>query len=520
MVAVSEMRYIAKYLRISEDDDDMGEWKRESNSISNQRKMLDSYIAAHEELSGYPVKEFVDDGVSGVSFRRPGVQSLLAEVRGNKIYCIVVKDLSRFGRNYIEVGDYIEQIFPFVGVRFISVADSFDSFRDTAGIDIGFKNLIHDLYSRDLSAKVKASIKIRQKKGAYNGGGIPFGYKLGGGKDEPFVPDPEAAGIVKKIFILAADGNTTLMIADRLNREAVPTPGAYKKSHGGISYCLKNEKLNLWRTAQVNLILRNEVYRGTYIAHKLSTVRPGVVQKNEMPEYVILENHHERLVEEALFQKAQNVLRLRGKTGKKTEYESALKGKVKCGCCGYSMSIRHDAKIPYYRCWNGKGCGSYQKINVELLESMLWNVIQKLAEAYRKQDAVRQGKLLQMRSAHNEAKEKKQMLETKIEHCRLCRLELYDQWKEGMISKEEYIRKKEEVNGKETGYRNESEQLEQYLKNLASGQETLEQTDSLAVLSGAECLTKELVDGLIERVEVYAEDRVEIRWKIRDFVEE
>ena len=112
------------------------------------------------------------------------------------------------------------------------------------------------------------------------------------------------------------------------------------------------------------------------------------------------------------------------------------------------------------------------------------------------------------------------MLETKIERCRLCRMELYDQWKEGMISKEEYIRKKEGVNEKETGYRNEAEQLDQDLANLASRQETLEQTDSLAILSGAECLTKELADEVIERVKVYAEDRVEIRWKMKGFVEE
>ena len=519
-MAMYEISYLAKYLRISEDDDDMGESRRESNSILNQRKMLDSYIAAHDELSKYPVREFIDDGVSGVSFQRPGVRSLLEEVRRYKVCCIVVKDLSRFGRNYIEVGDYIEQIFPFMGVRFISVADHFDSFRDPAGIDIGFKNLIHDLYSRDLSAKVKASIKIRQKKGAYNGGGIPFGYKRGGGKDEPFVPDPKAAEIVKSIFLLAADGNTTSMIADRLNWRGVPTPGAYKKSHGGISYCFKNEKLNLWRAAQVNLILRNEVYRGTYVAHKLSTVRPGVVQKNDKPEYVVLENHHERLVEEDLFQKAQEVLKLRGKTGKRTEYESALKGKVKCGCCGYSMSIRHDAKVPYYRCWNGKGCGSYQKINVELLKDTIWNIIQKIAEAYREQDVLQQGRKKQIQSAHSAAKEKKQILETKIENCRLCRIELYDQWKEEVLSREEYIRKKEGASAREAGYRGELEQLNQVIQNLVSEQEALEQTDGMAVLSEAESLTKELVDELIERVEVYADDRVEIKWKIADFVEE
>lgn len=276
----------------------------------------------------------------------------------------------------------------------------------------------------------------------------------------------------------------------------------------------------MWSAAQVNLILRNDVYRGTYIAHKLFTVRPGVVQKNDKQEYVTLENHHERLIEERLFQKAQEVLKLRGKMGKRTEYESALKGKVKCGCCGYSMSIRHDAKVPYYRCWNGKGCGSYQKINVELLEDTIWNIVQKLVEAYCERDALRQDRKKQMLSAHNTAKEKKQILETKIEHCRLCRLELYNQWKEGMISKEEYIGKKEGVSEQEAGYRYELERLDKVLNEFASGQEALGQTDELAVLSGAESLTKELVDKLIERVEVYVEDRVEIRWKIKDFVEE
>lgn len=509
--------YLAKYLRISEDDEDMGEGKRESDSIANQRKVLDAYIAGHGEFAGYPVKEFVDDGVSGVNFKRPAVQELLNEVRTGNVFCIIVKDLSRFGRNYIEVGDYIEQIFPFLGVRFISITDHFDSSENPAGIEVGFKSLIHDLYSRDLSVKVKSSVKMRQRRGGYNGGGVPFGYKLGtkGEKDEIFVPDPEAAEIVRRIFELAADGYTTSGIADLLNKEAVPTPGVYKQKHKGISYRLKNEKQNLWKAAQVNLILRNDVYRGTYVAHKLSTVRPGVVKKNQSSEYITVENHHERLVGEELFRKAQGVLKLRGKMNRRAEYDSALKGRVKCGNCGYSMSVRREAKEPYYRCCSGKGCGAYTRINVELLETTVWGILQKLVETYCEQEEIRKSERAQILTSISEAKEKKRMWEIKVEHCQVSRLELYHQWKEGEITKEEYIRKKEQLHVHEAECQKELERIDQYLEEMLVCQEIPEQKGGMALLAAeAGSLTKELADLLIERVEVYNGGRVEIKWKI------
>lgn len=514
-------KYVAKYLRISEDDEDMGQEKKESSSIANQRKMLDSYIANHEEISRYPTKEFIDDGVSGVNFHRPAVQKMLKEVRENKIFCIVVKDFSRFGRNYIEVGDYIEQIFPFLGVRFISVSDHFDSSKNPLGLDIGFKNLIHDFYSRDLSRKVKSAIMIRQKRGMYNGGGVPFGYKLSEGEDKTFVLDEEAAKIVKKIFGLAADGNTTSEIADILNKEVVSTPGVYKKQHMGIPYQFKNEKRNLWTAAQVNIIIRNDVYRGSYVVHKVSMIRPGKVKKNDRSEYMILENHHERLVEEELFQKAQNITTRRKemKNSRKVEYSSALKGKVKCGCCGYGMSIRRDAKVPYYRCCMGKGCGSYTKINVELLEAIVWNVLQKFIETYHEQKKALQNERMQMLSTITKAREEKRTLEIKLEHCRVSRLALYYQWKEELLTKEEYIVQKDEFTMQEAECQKKLEILNQYLAENLPIQNMAEQKSGLVALAEKQGLTEELVDGLIERIEVYNDERVEIKWKVRDVIE-
>ncbi len=159
------------YYRLSKEDGD----KVESDSIVNQKALVREFLKTHPDIQIYDEK--VDDGYTGVNFQRPGVQRLLKEVREKRVACIVVKDLSRFGRNYIEVGDYIEQIFPFLGVRFISVFDHYDSFRNPAGIEIGFKSLIHDLYSRDLSRKVKSVKHLYQEQGRYSGGDVPYGYR-------------------------------------------------------------------------------------------------------------------------------------------------------------------------------------------------------------------------------------------------------------------------------------------------------------------------------------------------------
>ena len=512
-------RYLAKYLRISEDDDEAGAGKRESDSIANQRKLLDAYIADCEELSQYKAREFIDDGVSGVNFHRPAVQRMLNEVRKGRVSCIVVKDLSRFGRNYIEVGDYIEQIFPFLGVRFISVSDHFDSRKNAVGIEIGFKNLIHDLYSRDLSEKVKSAVSIRQKQGSYNGGGIPYGYKLGEGKEGTFVPDGEAAEIVRRIFCMAAEGNTTFAIAARLNEEAIPTPGMYKKQHGGISYSFKNEKRNLWTALQVNIIIRNEVYRGTYVAHKLSTVKPGVVRKNKESEYITLDNHHESLVEEELFQKAQAAIKQRGKTGRRTEYESALKGKVKCGYCGYSMSVRREAKEPYYRCWTGKGCGSYMKINVMHLENTVREILQKYLEVCSEQEKRKRNERMQALSNVSRVKEEICLLEIQAEHCTVTRMDAYYQWKEGKFTKEEYIKKKEELSAREKEYKKELQRLAQCLEEAVSVGEGIGASMGMERFSRECGLTQELVDELVERIEVFADDRIEMKWKVRDEIQ-
>ena len=228
----------AKYIRLSNEDDDLGMCgKMESNSVSNQRDLLDAFISRTPELADTNVIEFCDDGWSGKNFERPAVQEMIEQAKQGKIQCILVKDISRFGRDYLTVGNYISCVFPFLGVRFIAVNDGFDSIR-TAEIDsleTSFKTLLYDLYSRDLSRKVRNAKRFRAQRGDFLSRYAPYGYIKDPADKNHLVIDPEAAEIVRRIFRLMADGNRTVQIAAILNREAVPTPMRYKLA-AGCSY--------------------------------------------------------------------------------------------------------------------------------------------------------------------------------------------------------------------------------------------------------------------------------------------
>lgn len=511
--------YIAKYLRISDDDEDIGSNKMESDSIVNQRKVLEYYIEHHPELSKYPVMEFLDDGFSGVNFHRPGVQRLLKEVKENRVACIVVKDLSRFGRNYIEVGDYIEQVFPFMGVRFISVSDNYDSFQKPVGIEIGFKNLIHDLYSRDLSRKVKSVKHLHQKRGCYSGGDVPYGYQRNKGEGPAYYPDPQAAQIVKKIFMFAADAMPPSKIAETLSGESIPTPGAYKNQSINENYRLKNDKINLWTPAQVREIIQNEVYIGTYVCHKMTSVKPREMKRNDTSEYMKFEDDHEPLVEKALFQAAQCAIQVRGKRGryKKENNPHALKGKVKCGCCGYGM-IRSGKRISVYSCHMGEACGSHMRIQTNVLEKIVLDTLKKMAETSSERGRTLQDTQNQIISELSKANEEKRVLEIKAGYCKTSRLDLYHQWKEGKIKKEEYLAQKDELSEQEAECKKKLDILNEKLSDM-----TLVQSGTIPGLSSEGIpenliLTKELADALIERIDVYEADRIEVTWKFRDIL--
>ena len=225
------MNRLAMYLRLSLEDkktvpDDISGPKEESNSIGNQRKQILEYIHHDSELAKYEIMEFCDDGCSGTNMERPGMQKLLKEVKKSTIRCIIVKDMSRFSRDYIEIGTYLNQIFPFMGIRFIALNDHYDSREhqgSTIEIDTAFQTLLYDLYSKDVSVKVKASFENKCANGEYVFGQAPFGYEKSREVKNTVIVNEREADIVRHIFSLALEGKSSTQIAKQLYEEQIPT---------------------------------------------------------------------------------------------------------------------------------------------------------------------------------------------------------------------------------------------------------------------------------------------------------
>ena len=294
---------IAKYIRLSLEDG-----KSDSVSIESQRLLLDNHIA-ESEYEDATVLEFVDNGFSGTNYERPGVQELLEHVRGGKVSCVLVKDFSRFGRNAIETGYFIERVFPFFGVRFISVDDGFDSAEhmgDTGGLEVSFKFLMHEYYSRDLSKKITTAKRMKMQHGMAVSKNGTFGYKLDNGRK--MVVDPPAAAVVRLIFSLYSEGKSLADIEKHLYAEKIPTPAAYKKQKRQTA---QDERFGcVWQKSVILSILRDERYTGVYIAGK-TKVRDHVTHtrmKTSEEDWVRIPEHHPAIIPQVLFDTVQENL--------------------------------------------------------------------------------------------------------------------------------------------------------------------------------------------------------------------
>ena len=260
---------VAKYIRLSDGDVDTGRGvKQESDSVVSQRRLLDGFIDRDGELRKCRIIEFCDDGFSGTDFRRPGFAGMMEAVKRGEVGCIIVKDFSRLGRDYIEVGSYLEQIFPLMEVRCISVNDRYDSegvLGTAGGLNVAFKNLINMLYSRDLSKKIRSAQMARARKGECLGGFARYGYEKSPEDKHRLVVDPEAAEVVRKIFTMAAEGITISGIVRYLNDNGVLTCVEYKQRKNSRYQHPGGGVKKLWGTQSVRSILSDETYIGKVV---------------------------------------------------------------------------------------------------------------------------------------------------------------------------------------------------------------------------------------------------------------
>lgn len=314
---------ICAYMRLSSEDSDIFGRKVESGSITAQRQLIHDYIKKQPEFEGCNVIERFDDGISGRDFEtRPQFNEMIELAKRGRINCIIVKDCSRFGRSYIELGDYLEQIFPFLGVRFIAINDHYDSAACEGGLDIAFKNLVYDFYSREASKKMYDTRKRLAEQGKFWSCRVLFGYRQKEGDVHSLEIDPETAPIVREVFDLKLSGMKNTEIAMRMNERGIKCPRVRKVAHEGGD----------WDASVVGDMLRNEDYTGAVVSHRHKGI-PGTKKTVPRPkeEWIIVKGMHEPIVSVEEFQKVQN-MKKRRRTGKQLR-----KLHYRCGICGYKL---------------------------------------------------------------------------------------------------------------------------------------------------------------------------------------
>lgn len=297
---VNKIYHAAIYVRLSKEDGDVASAaKAESNSISNQKNLIKDFLKDKDDI--IVVSERVDDGYSGSDFERPGFQMMMDDIRRGTVDCVIVKDMSRFGREYIDSGKYIERLFPALGVRFIAVNDHIDSKEESSRDDIvvPFKNLMNDAYCRDISIKIRSHLEVKRRNGEYIGAFTPYGYKKDENDKSRLVPDMYAAGVVKDIFRMKLHGMSQTAIADRLNEQGILSPMEYKHSLGiRIQDNFKTHEQAEWSSMSVRRVLENEVYVGTLIQGKHSTPNHKIKKIMDKPEeeWIRIEDNHEPVI--------------------------------------------------------------------------------------------------------------------------------------------------------------------------------------------------------------------------------
>ena len=519
------------YVRLSREDGD----KEESNSVTGQKDLIRDYLSRHPELRECDMK--VDDGFTGPNFQRPEFDRLMEDIRAGKINCIVVKDLSRFGRNYKETGNYLERIFPYLDVRFVAVNDNFDTASNgqNEGYIIPLTNILNETYSRDISRKVSTAIKVMELQGNFHGPAAPYGYAKPPENHNKLVINQETAPIVQSIFKMRIGGMGYRRIACALNDNGVLAPGAYLYTLGFSQK--ETYRDALWTTWNIKTILNNEVYLGHLIQGKRTQQSYKQARKDRYAppeEWRVVRDTHEPLVSEEMFAEAQHMAEqsradYRAALGKADELKTPnlFKKILHCGDCGKAMCRRH----VYNRTANGRAyyysykCTTYVKMpsactpknlkETALLEVVRVQIEQHLAAVARLEECV-------LREYAAVSAEKYSAIDRQIQQARQARsrskklLEgLYQNLAESIISREEYTSMK-------AHYREQCARFDRQMAELDAERRSVErygpQNPMFEVCKryqGAD-LSEELVHALIASIEVYDDNRLEIKLVYQD----
>lgn len=512
------------YLRLSRDDGD----KEESNSITGQRELLRDYISQHPELREYAVR--VDDGFSGSTFERPSFQKMIEDVKVGRTDCIIVKDLSRFGRNYLDAGEYIEKIFPFLGVRFIAVNDNYDSLGDKKASDdliIPFKNLINEAYCRDISVKIRSQLEIKRKNGQFLGSFAAFGYLKDEQNKNKLVVDQYAADIVRDIFKWKLEGVSPQDIADALNKLGVLSPMEYKRSLGmKFTTSFKTNAKAAWSAGTVIRVLKNPIYTGVLVQGKETTPSYKVhkrITKDES-EWTVIEDSHEAIISKIDFDSVQKVLQCDTRRSPDGKAVQLFSGMVFCGDCGASMVRKTvpagEKKYVYYVCSahkQNKSCSPHRMRDTALEEIVLDSLKQHISEVVDMSELLEITDTAPLRTAQAQ-KVQRQLDKKHEEYEKLQKLlmSLYENLADGIIDREEYTRMKASFTARADEAEKQMDALRETLTDIQNHGTENAWMNEFIKRQGLSSLDRAVVVALIDKILIHSNDVVEIIYRWQD----
>lgn len=512
------------YLRLSRDDGD----KEESGSITGQRELLRDYISQHPELREYAIR--IDDGFSGSTFERPGFQKMIEDVKAGRTDCIIVKDLSRFGRNYLDAGEYIEKIFPFLGVRFIAVNDNYDSLGERKSSDdliIPFKNLINEAYCRDISMKIRSQLEIKRKNGQFLGSFAAFGYLKDEQDKNKLVVDQYAADIVRDIFKWKLEGISPQDIADALNKLGVLSPMEYKRSLGmKYTTSFKTSAKAAWSAGTVIRILKNPIYTGVLIQGKETTPSYKVHKRiaKDKSEWTVIENSHEAIISEIDFDSVQKVLKCDTRRSPDDKAVGLFSGMLFCGDCGASMVRKTvpagEKKYVYYVCSahkQDKSCSPHRMRDTALEEIVLDSLRQHIREVVNMSELLDITDTAPLRTAQAQ-KVQRQLDKKREEYEKLQKLlmSLYENLTDGVIDREEYARLKASFTARADEAEKQMDALRESLNDIQShGTENVWMNEFIK-RQELVSLDRAVVVALIDKILIHSNDVVEIIYRWQD----
>lgn len=524
----------ALYIRLSRED---GDDKAESCSVTSQREILKEYLKQHPDIQAYDF--YIDDGWSGTSFERPDFQRMMDDISAAKVNCVIVKDLSRFGRNAVDAGYYLDNVFTRLQIRFIAINNCLDTFSEnmnaaTRCITVGVQNVINESVAATTSVNVRGTLNVSREQGKFIGSFPTYGYQKSPDDHHKLIIDEEAAQIVRQIFDWFIGGKSIIGIAKELNETGVPNPSMYKKMNG-MKYHHPSGRSNdgMWPDSSVRRILRNEMYIGNMVQGKNTTISYKIKQCRAIPkeDWIIVENTHEAIIDKAVFEKAQSLFNKNIRKAPQKNDVDLFAGLVRCSDCLRIMNKKTNVHpygtYRYYRCATSRkmkknACGNHT-VRIDKMELAVTVTVQKMIDT-----AVEMAELLEKinnspKNKNNASHLQKSVAARKAELDKLLRMqtELYPDWKNGMITQQEYMLLKSDLAEKADALKLKIESMESTLAEYEKG--VTDENSFIGTFKkygNITQLTRPMLVELVEEILIHEGGNIEVCFKFRDAYEQ